>query len=60
MGLTVWQKIVSYLAFCFCAVFGWWEWHRRDADFFNMFVGSYVCVGSLICLLLFTIGLLVG
>ena len=29
------------------SLFGWWEWHRKDADFFNAWVGSMTFFGLL-------------
>lgn len=55
MPLTTIQFIFIYAAFILGAVFGWFLWHHKDADFFNAFSGSFTfftCVtGGIIFLL---------
>ena len=45
MPFTTLQFIFIYATFVFGAVFGWFLWHHKDADPFNVFSGSLTFFG---------------
>jgi len=53
MPFTTIQFIFIYAAFVLGAVFGWFLWHHKDADFFNAFSGSLTFFGCVICGIIF-------
>jgi hypothetical protein len=53
MPFTTVQFIFIYAAFVLGAVFGWFLWHHKDADFFNAFSGSLTFFGCIFCGIVF-------
>ena len=45
------SKYIIVAALALCALFGWWMWHQKDADFMEAWVGSMTFFGCLFCAL---------
>lgn len=53
MPFTTIQFVFIYIVFILGAVFGWFLWHHKDADFFNAFSGSLAFFGCVVCGIIF-------
>ena len=53
MSYTTNEYIFIYATFILGAVFGWYLWKHKDADFFNAFSGSFTFFGCIICGIIF-------
>ena len=43
------SKYLLSIILLIMSLFGWWLWHRKDADFVNVFCGAYMFFGIVIC-----------
>lgn len=55
MNLTLTQFIILDVAIFLDAVYGWLLWHNKEADFFNVFCGSFICLGSAFGFVIFSL-----
>ena len=55
MDLTLTQFIILDIAILLGAVYGWLLWHSKRANFFNVFCGSLICLGSVFEFVVFSL-----